>query len=309
MKKGLLLLYIGLSVSGFSQTNFRFADSTAQWNVLRGISWDCITTFCFDQKTLVHNVSIDTVIDGKSYQSITVPPDPSWFSSSELGSKVFLRKDLTEKIFLRRYSDTTDFLIYDFAKQAGDTFTIDKPHDVGWYIHCDIDSVDTITLDKPRKRFFVRYNGYWYQDIWIEGIGSIKTYFLQPGTDFTIADGAVHTTICYFDADTLIYHDTIFESCLIDTVWNAIVEVNKSDFTFSPNPATTYLTIQLQQSPTSPMVFQLFDITGRMILQKQLTAQTNTVELSGVSKGMYLYSVLRQAQHDMERISGKLAIE
>ncbi|MES2620547.1 MAG: T9SS type A sorting domain-containing protein [Bacteroidota bacterium] len=80
----------------------------------------------------------------------------------------------------------------------------------------------------------------------------------------------------------------------------------QSAIRISPNPATTSVTLQLEQTPSSSTTFQLFDVTGRMILQKSLTETTNRVELSGVSKGMYLYNVVS----DKERLgAGKVVVE
>ncbi|MES2620544.1 MAG: T9SS type A sorting domain-containing protein [Bacteroidota bacterium] len=94
-----------------------------------------------------------------------------------------------------------------------------------------------------------------------------------------------------------------YDSCSFTT---NVVERYNGGFALSPNPATTSVTLQLEQTPSSSTTFQLFDITGRMILQKPLTETTNRVELSGVSKGMYLYNVVS----DKERLgTGKLIVE
>jgi uncharacterized delta-60 repeat protein len=77
-----------------------------------------------------------------------------------------------------------------------------------------------------------------------------------------------------------------------------------------PNPATTTLSLQSENSFPPLTTFQLFDITGRMVLQQELSGNTNRIDVSAVSRGMYLYNVLRQAQHDTERLgAGKVIIE
>jgi hypothetical protein len=81
---------------------------------------------------------------------------------------------------------------------------------------------------------------------------------------------------------------------------------SQSAIRISPNPATTTITLQLQQTPAPATAFQLFDITGRMVLQKPLTETTSRIELNGVSKGMYLYNVMSDTQKVK---AGKLVVE
>jgi hypothetical protein len=303
MKKYFTLVGMVLSLLGFSNTGFRFSDSTAQWNVLSRY-W-CMTGPCHYYNTLKHEVNGDTLIEGMYYQSVDVAEDTSWFNMTNLGARVFLRKDASEKIFLRRAVDSLDYLIYDFSKQAGDTFTIENP-DFWNVCYCTVDSVDTVLLDNPRKRMYVRYNGNWNQDIWIEGIGSVKSHFLQPGTNYIVSDGADYEMLCYLENTKQIYRNPTFQTCSIDSVWMGVAELGAQTFALSPNPATSRVTIQINDTRFASSVFHLFDVAGRMILQQPLTAAANHIELNGVSKGMYLYNVFTEGE---KAGAGKLIIE
>ncbi|MES2620549.1 MAG: T9SS type A sorting domain-containing protein [Bacteroidota bacterium] len=303
MKKYLTLAAIALSLTSFSNTNFRFTDSTAQWNVLT--RYLCSAGPCHYYNTLTHEVIGDTLMGGLYYQALNIEKDTSFFNLTALGERVYLRRDASEKIFLRRDIDSLDYLIYDFSKQAGDTFTIESPD--FWNVSlCTVDSVDVISLDKLRKRMYVRYNGNPQGDIWIEGIGSVKSHFLQPGNNFIVSDGADYEMLCYSENRKQIFRHAAYTTCVMDSLWSGVAEINSRTFTLSPNPAVNQITVSIEEAYLDNSVFHLFDITGRMILQQPLTAPTNHIELSGVSRGMHLYNV----SSGKENVgTGKLLVE
>jgi hypothetical protein len=73
-----------------------------------------------------------------------------------------------------------------------------------------------------------------------------------------------------------------------------------------PNPATSSLIIQSENIFPPQTTFQLFELSGRMVLQQELSAKATRVELVDVSSGMYLYNVVE----GKEKVnSGKLIIE
>jgi hypothetical protein len=78
------------------------------------------------------------------------------------------------------------------------------------------------------------------------------------------------------------------------TIVNNLFEGNQINI--SPNPANTSLTIQSENNFPLHTTFQLFDITGRMILRQELADKTNRIDVSSLSRGMYLYSVIGEKQ-------------
>ena len=178
-----------------AQTDFRFADSTAQWNIL-------ISENSWSQSVNTAEVLVikDTIIDNLQYQAINVRmPLGAFFAEEE-----FVR-DTANKVYRRDNTDTIEHFIYDFGRQTGDTFYIDN----GTYpIYCHVDSVDTVILDKPRKRMYIS-NCYYEpcSDVWIEGIGSIGSFFLFPDVGFAASDGPDFSLLCYFENNQLLYHN------------------------------------------------------------------------------------------------------
>jgi hypothetical protein len=78
-----------------------------------------------------------------------------------------------------------------------------------------------------------------------------------------------------------------------------------SDYTVYPNPASATVYVQ-QQTNNGPATLQLTDLTGRTILTEPLNTGTTAIPVSGISKGIYLYTIYTNQQ----RIStGKLLVE
>lgn len=294
MKRYLLLLAISVFTSSlFAQTNFRFADSTAQWNVLSHYSWPPY------YNTLTYKINGDTLLGTTYYQKIELDGSLS----------NFIRQDSLRRVFYRRVSDTVDFLIYDFGKNPGDTFSVKSqwgfmnPNGVRFYV-C---AVDTMYWGRPRKRMILglsSINGCNQQNyLAVEGIGMIRANFLYPDLEHYLFDGEHYQLLCFSENNNLLYHDTTYSSCT--AVWNGIDDI-KITIAISPNPTTNSITIQSENNLPPQTNFQLYDITGRMVLQKQLTGKETTVPLNEISKGLYVYTVTSK---EKKLGSGKLVVQ
>ncbi len=262
-----------------AQHNFRFADSTAQWNELY---FQYYFTSPPDISTVVYKVQRDTTIGNTSYQKI---------SSADSIRNYFVRQDSAKSVFIRRYRDSIDYKIYDFGKVAGDTFRIKDPEFYWNDVPIKIDSIDSIMMGgKLRDRFYVSAYG-WSQDVWIEGIGSLYTHLWSPGVQSDLLDGPGRNLLCYFQDNSLVFHNNRWnDTCLINRV-TSIPEIAENDFKIYPNPVTqNHITIESENLHDNA-TFQLFDLTGRVILQQKLSEKTTHLMLNGVSKGMYQYTV------------------
>jgi hypothetical protein len=63
------------------------------------------------------------------------------------------------------------------------------------------------------------------------------------------------------------------------------------------------LVVDYQTSQTSPMVLRLFDLQGRLLLQKQVLPGRNLFSLSHLSKGIYYL----QAQNEAHSLNKKVS--
>ena len=58
----------------------------------------------------------------------------------------------------------------------------------------------------------------------------------------------------------------------------------KNSWKIYPNPAITYLTVEL----TNESEIKIFDITGKIVITQSLKSGTNTIDVSGLSGGVYI---------------------
>jgi hypothetical protein len=293
-----LSLFITISTFARGQTNFRFADSTAQWNVL-SIGFLMSGPNDYVYSTTVNYITGDTTINNHSYQKLS--------QGFETGS--FIRKDTTGKVFVFDRYTNTEQTIYDFGKVPGDTFNIINSQGApGKY--CTIDSVDSVVILYPRKRMCVTYHldgdG---SDVWIDGIGSTKSHFLYPGVQYFCCDRPNYLLLCYHEQNSLLHHDPVYSSCVLDSTTVGIRDLpsNAISINVAPNPVTeNFFTVDLDSHPAKETTLQLFDITSKFILQQPLAEKTTTIAITGISKGLYLYTI---STGEQKLASGKLTVQ
>ncbi len=297
MKTLLLAILIFTTASIFAQTNFRFADSTAQWNVLREIQQTG------SEVTYIFKANGDTIIDGKQYQNILSPEDAGYYYQHQ--GNISVRRDSIGRVYRRAASDTLDILIYDFSKNAGDTVILSRynPPWINSTFYLKVTAVDTVyLLGIKRKRMFLQDSS----QVWIDGIGDLHYYFLSPVGEWGINDVPTYTTLCFFENGQLLYHDANFDTCVVNSI-TGVAELEPNSIKILPNPSSgSFITIQSDASFPTETKFQLFDIAGRMVLEKPLYDKIIRVELNGFSKGLYLYSIAANRQ---KISSGKLAVQ
>jgi len=115
-----------------------------------------------------------------------------------------------------------------------------------------------------------------------------------------IIDNTIIDTMFVFDF--FVFNDELFATGeIITNGWNhegivklydPIVSVDKgkinSDFTIYPNPASDKLTIETSSSGS---IYQLQDITGKQLMQGNISAAKFNLDISALSKGIYLLRI------------------
>jgi hypothetical protein len=292
MKQLVLLIIMLVGYSASAQTNFRFADSTAQWNVLE--TGNALWCACYSYSTTSRMALGDTVIGSYNYQII---------------SGYFIRRDSVGRVF--EYFSNSEKILYNFSLQAGDTLELGNYFDYSYLnVTAYIDSTDSIMIDYPRKRLYLHYvglNGGTFQDIWIEGIGSMWSDFLFPGVEQMYFDGPTYGTRCFFEHDTLKYPQLINWNCTYDTV--IYLDINASDInvlSLSPNPVTqSQFTVTLSETPKPNTAFVLYDAVGSLVRREELNSINQTIYTSGLANGMYTYAI---TVGDNKMSTGKLVL-
>jgi hypothetical protein len=297
VKKLYLLLFSFAFLFTKAQSDFRFADSTAQWGVLETqYPFWCP---CYNWTTHHFSVVKDTLINGLNYQLVR---------ENSLHDK-FIRKDSTGEVFYRNRYDPAEFKIYDFGKVAGDTFRMNSEYSAAFGpVLMYVCSTDTVNFDKPRKRMYLSpfdmagCNS--PHNIAIEGIGMLNAHLFYPELENYIIDGPVYSLLCFSENGSLVYHDVNYQSCSIDSVvWLGFNETTQTTVTVRYEFSNKVVVVNGSSTISK---FSLYDLTGRLLLQQELTEQPTRIDLNTFAKGVYLYGV---SSDKLPLKSGRLFIE
>ena len=83
-------------------------------------------------------------------------------------------------------------------------------------------------------------------------------------------------------------------------------EFENNSFVFYPNPVSDWLTISVRGNANIAGV-TVYDILGKMVFTQQVSnLSTQTIDLSAVSKGMYLVEVTTDTNH---KVIKKLSVD
>lgn len=86
---------------------------------------------------------------------------------------------------------------------------------------------------------------------------------------------------------------------LVDTTGIAVLSTN--DLRIHPNPAKHTFTLRLGVS--QPVIFQLLDVSGRVVIKEQWLENNSTVNLESIPSGTYIASVrFNNGLHTMQRV-------
>jgi hypothetical protein len=75
---------------------------------------------------------------------------------------------------------------------------------------------------------------------------------------------------------------------------------------FYPNPATTYISFDLQKSAQRSMTVQVYNLLGKKMYEGRNLPEKTTINLADYTRGVYIYHLLDQAGKVIE--SGKFQV-
>lgn len=277
MKKIITISFFLLQISLQAQTDFRFADSTARWNVWQH-NWAISVVF-------PRSVYGDTVFAGKNYQVI---------------SGGWLRRDSSNKIYRWIGHDT---LLYDFGAQVGDTIHTLAPgyQDYLYPALYIVDAIDTVVMGKPRLRMFLHGT---QNTTWIDGIGDLKADPLT-GTYVYNGLGVSHQNVlcevsCFFENGQLLFGNPSLGNCI--TGINDLIE---PEIQVYPLPATNQLTLEWSNSDLQS--YSIYNAEGKLLSTSAIiqTANKTVIDCAAWPAGIYIV----QLQTKWETYYRKVIVE
>jgi hypothetical protein len=120
------------------------------------------------------------------------------------------------------------------------------------------------------------------------------TFQIKPMPGYAIGDIIPNTASIYFDFNPPIITNT-FHTEFVQQL--GLDEFENTDFVFYPNPVSDWLTISVRGNTTIAGI-TVYDVLGKKVFTQQATnLSTQTIDLSAVSKGIYLIEVATDANH------------
>lgn len=238
----------------------------------------------------------DTLINEKSYKKLYRTNDSLFLESSIIGG---IRED-SNRIYLSESLYSLDeVLLYDFNLDSSDSIQVYRLLSIDHYsidsYMAIVDSISTISIDGyPRKQLFIEYHcstspEYSEKDIWVEGIGSIMSGLLNESCRCGTGCYTQSYLTCYSENSTLIWRDSTFNSCYIDssTVMNAQQEITNREVSISAIDKR----IQIQsEHPISSV--RIVNVLGQTIFRNEdMFTEFFELDLRSHKNGIYIVIV------------------
>lgn len=291
MKTKLLLAFFcfGFIYSLKAQNPFPIFSDNLQWNV---------KDETFPQVGPPHNY-VYSYIYTNEYR-FTQTAQMCGYTYSKTNSNIFIRNE-GQKVYARQSQNCNDYeyLIYDFGLQVGDSIKLRLASyyyyddTLGYKLRAD-GLVNYQGQDRRALYFDVYYykfgsNGssVFFQDTWIEGIGSIiHPFYFEIGV--YRPTHTIYSLLCYFENDVQLFQSQ-HNSCYLT---NLGIKENETSYNFSisPNPANDYFRINLEnQIEFKNAVFRLSDVSGKLLWEKTFEEIENqNVSIQSLTSGVYI---------------------
>ncbi len=271
-----------------------FISNAQNYEYVRFVNEGFIWSYCDVVKVGVNEYNLnysqlefygDTIINDISYKKL--------FKHDCLTNRqlyIASMREENKKVYAIYSEKQIEQLIYNFSLVVGDS--IQSPYDETQYFQ--VTKIDTIEISSG-KRMRIELNF----DTWIEGIGTLDRFMMYPLHALSLYELGIR--INYQKQGTEFIYKTN-EWYLNENECNISLikptEANKTIvYFFSPE----LLKIETELSCQS-CTFELLDLNGRLLLQKELDLKNNTINVSQFSKGLYVYRLSLNREVDITGI-------
>lgn len=268
-----------LSLTGLSQDYDSMIVENKEWAVMECIyNYDINIGWYEIMTTTNYKFKGDTIINNKTYNKLY-----SSYVKQPWQLTSFFRED-SSRVF--EYIFNEEVLLYDFSLLPGDSICFGLPVGSDYCYYTYTDSVDIITVNgKPRKRII------WWDDIWIEGIGSIYMPFepLAPRVD------RESILLCCHINNELIYKNSDYDTCYLSDIgsYSAIKPVhangNNNFIKVEPNPFSDYTQININKNiGVINNKLLIINLHGNICKETYLTNNSLYLYKDNLTAGLYI---------------------
>jgi hypothetical protein len=276
----ILLFFIAYSICTNAQNYYTLPDSNVTWITQQD---DGFGGFHYWELS-ADSINKDTIINSKTYTKISTGIYQGAYRSDTLGLAYIVPHDSLQ-----------EFLIMDLTKNSGDTIknvlVYSNTFPSGSLVKLHVDSVNYIQ-DGPYslKRLFLSNHLLFPQNysyiFWIEKIGTsngIYNDIHEIGLGSSWVCCMQHNDTIFYDymtSDQFVYEKG---HCINPTSINNCFS-NPEPKVF-PNPTTDKIIVEQISQNT---VLTVYDISGRLLLQNSFRQSKSEIDLSSLSKGVYI---------------------
>ncbi len=239
----------------------------------------------------------DTTINEKIYKKLYLFNDTVFniHNATYLGGL----REQNKKIYY--YGDTIrslkpiyafqEILLYDFNLTIGDTLHPDSntySNFLGYFI---VKNIDTIIIGNvPRRR--ITFNGSYAR--WVEGVGDLEGLLFPISGIVTKSGQPLGDLICFKQNDTIVYFNNNYSECMPLNV--PAKTAASENIIISPNPATSYLSLNTYNFQLLPFTFQLYDVQGSLQREGKITGTQAEINVSDLPRGLYVLKIITDKQ-------------
>jgi len=252
----------------------------------------------------------DSIIDGIEYKKVWRSNDSlqtSWYIDG------YIREDSLQRIFFYpinteyTFSPDNEVMIYNFNIKVGDS--LELPFSVNNFVYLDSIGFEKLEPNNDSVKTYYLYShpnmdiGY-LEAKWYENIGSLGG--VLAGLNLTSIIGAYFDLTCYFENDSIIYHNNKFSTCFPEGYPDAIVEKDFTESFLTVLNSKDEIVFTLNTGIKEPGIVHFYDLNGTLIFKSQISPEKNAVfSTSQLASGIYIYQFLSHNNN----FSGKVAID
>ena len=280
---------------------------TIRWTMYKMNEWDYSEDWVADKDTIIYN-DPNTYRHYKKIRRVNNVPNEDFTTWDDLNLRW---RDLTQtsntnyesvmigtdysynKIYMYNLLTKKEDLISDIGLQKADTFFLPSGAKGKFLEDVDFAIVDSVYYynDLRHVQLNLTINSAGTKLTFIQGIGP-NAGFLYAMNNYPNEFG--FELNCY-KSDYLFYkNNKILLPCgcdLYDGVKDVVSLADKIQL--FPNPVIDWLSIRFE-ADYNDLIFRMYDIQGRMVLQTPLNLFSNSVNLSDINSGLYLFRILKE---------------